>query len=167
MFDLTQINLWGTIAAAMATYALGALWYSPALFGKAWFESLGKRKEEMTSPVLAMGLTLVTTVVTAFALALLFQIGGIDSTGRGLVAGGIVGAGVVGVTSFSDALFAGQIRIWWLIGLANRLAGFLLMGAIIGASAPENKFRSMERQMHETESVLQDKAEEIGNSLLP
>ena len=34
MIDLEQINVWGTLAAALAAFALGGLWFS-LRFGKA------------------------------------------------------------------------------------------------------------------------------------
>jgi len=154
MFDLAQINVWGTIAAAFATFALGAVWFSPVLFMKSWSESLAKNPKDMGSPVVAMGLTLVTTIVTAFALALLFQAGDIDTTGRGLLAGAIVGLGIAATSSLSDALFVGQVKRWWVIQVGFRIVGFIVMGAIIGASAPESHLRAMERKMEKAGVAL-------------
>lgn len=163
MFDFSLINVWGTIAAAMAVFALGALWFSPALFMKPWSESLAKRPDELGSPAVAMGLTLVTTLVTSFAMALLFQAGDIDTTGRGIVAGFIVGVGIVAATSFSDALFVRQARVWWLIQVLYRIVGFVLMGAIIGASSPDSALRTMEREIEKTQKAIEEQAQDAAD----
>ncbi len=165
MYDLDQINLWGTIAAGLAAYALGPLWFSPVLFGTRWSESLKASSGQPGSPMVAMGLTLPTTLLAAFAMALLFQVGGIDTTGRGLVAGLIVGLGIVVSTSFSDALFVNQVRTWWLIQAAYRTLSFLLLGAILGASAPENRFRALERQMEQAAPQVQEQVDALSKAL--
>jgi hypothetical protein len=165
MFDFQQINVWGTLAAGLAAYALGPLWFSPVLFGKRWGDSVRASSLLPGSPALAMGTTLATTLAAAFAMALLFQVGGIDSTGRGLVAGALVGLGIVATSSLSDALFVGQVRLWWAIQAGYRIVAFLLLGAILGASAPENRFRALERQMNDTGAQLQEQVDALGKAL--
>ena len=44
-----SINYWAVIVAAVAYFVLGALWYSPVLFGNAWMRSIGKTKEQVTA----------------------------------------------------------------------------------------------------------------------
>lgn len=165
MFDLDQINPWGTVAAGLAAYALGPLWFSPVLFGTRWSDSLKSCSGQPGSPLVAMGLTLPTTLLAAFAMALLFQVGGIDTTGRGILAGLIVGLGIVVSTSFSDALFVNQIRAWWLIQAAYRIVSFLVLGAILGASAPENSFRELERKMEEAGPGVQEQVDALSKAL--
>ena len=56
LVDLGSLNGWAILAAALAAYALGALWYAPPVLGRAWFSALGKRPEELGSPVRAMAI---------------------------------------------------------------------------------------------------------------
>ena len=35
------INLWAVLVSTVAFWALGALWYSPVLFGKRWQKEVG------------------------------------------------------------------------------------------------------------------------------
>jgi MFS family permease len=156
MFHLDQINVWGTVAAGLAVYALGAVWFSPVLFMNAWSQSLGRKPGERGSPLVAMGLTFVTTMITAFAMALLFQVGDIDTTLRGLLVGALIGFGIAGTSSLSDALFVGNLRQWWVIQVAFRVVSFLVMGAILGAAAPQSPLRKAEQQMKETGTQIQD-----------
>lgn len=39
--DFSNINYLAAGVAALASFALGALWYSPVLFGKTWQKDLG------------------------------------------------------------------------------------------------------------------------------
>jgi hypothetical protein len=38
MVPMKKINFWAVIIAAAVAFVLGALWYSPLLFGKAYLE---------------------------------------------------------------------------------------------------------------------------------
>lgn len=40
------VNLWAVLGAALATMAIGFLWYSPALFGKPWMLAMGYDAED-------------------------------------------------------------------------------------------------------------------------
>ena len=40
------INYWAVLVAAVAYMILGAIWYSPILFGSAWMRLIGKTKEQ-------------------------------------------------------------------------------------------------------------------------
>ncbi len=37
--DFSRINYFAVLAAALSTFILGGLWYSPLLFGKAWMRA--------------------------------------------------------------------------------------------------------------------------------
>jgi hypothetical protein len=67
-----SINPWAVLAAAVSTMIVGSLWYGP-LFGKMWMKLSGLTRESMKSMPLtapqAMGLGLVTALMTAYVLA--------------------------------------------------------------------------------------------------
>lgn len=46
---LDQTNFLAIIVAAIVYFILGALWYSPLLFAKAWIENVGRTKEQLMS----------------------------------------------------------------------------------------------------------------------
>jgi hypothetical protein len=41
MENLNRLNLWAILAATVAAFVLGGLWYSPLLFGRAWVRANG------------------------------------------------------------------------------------------------------------------------------
>ena len=69
---MPEVNYLAVIAAAVATFALGGLWYSPALFGKAWQREAGVTEEKMKSANMALifGLTFVLALIAAWVFAL-------------------------------------------------------------------------------------------------
>lgn len=160
--DLQQINAWGALAGAFASFAIGGLWFSPVLFGKAWSESMGKRREELGSPVLAMGLFLLTAVIRVFLIAVLFQFAGCDTTGKGLM-GGLIVAGIVFFTSLSNAGFTGTIKSkWWWIQASYEIVGVLVMAVIVGASAPARPLTQAQDAVEGVGQSVQEGLKDLG-----
>lgn len=66
------INYWTVLAAAVVGMILGMLWYGP-LFGKVWRRLSGLSEADMRamplSPMQAMGLGFIFTLLTPFVLA--------------------------------------------------------------------------------------------------
>ena len=133
LVDPGSLNGWAVLAAALAAYALGALWYAPPVLGRAWLAALGKGPEALGSPVRAMAIQFLLTLVTATVLALLVvrfgAITWVEGAGIGLVAG----VGLVATSLASDDLFRGWSLRLYSIQVAYRLASLTLMGAILGA----------------------------------
>ena len=160
--DLQQINAWGAIAGAFASFAIGGLWFSPVLFGKAWSDSFGKRREELGSPAIAMGLFLLTAVIRVFLIAILFQFAGLDTTGKGLM-GGMVVAGIVFFTSLSNAGFTGTIKTkWWWIQASYEIVGVLVMAGIVGASAPERPLTQVQEAVDNVGQTVEEGLKDLG-----
>ncbi len=66
------INYWSVLCAAIAGFVLGFLWYGP-LFGKQWMKLMKftpkSIKKMKLSPMTAMSIGFVGTLVTAYVLA--------------------------------------------------------------------------------------------------
>ncbi len=160
--ELQQINVWGALAGAFASFAIGGLWFSPMFFGKAWAESIGKHREELGSPLAAMALFLLTAIVRVFLIAILFQFAGFDTTGKGLM-GGLVLAGLVFFTSLANAGFSGALRAkWWWINACYEIVGVLIMAAIVGASAPEHPLTQVQGAVEQAGETVQQGLNDLG-----
>jgi len=68
---MPEINWIAVLVATLASFALGAIWYSPALFGKAWQREAGLTDEQLArgSKVRIFGLTLVLAFLAAWNFA--------------------------------------------------------------------------------------------------
>ncbi|MDZ4708737.1 MAG: DUF1761 domain-containing protein [Saprospiraceae bacterium] len=73
--DVSTINWLAVIAAGIAAWALGALWYSPVLFGKSWQQETGLTEESLknTSMAKVFGTSAVLMILMALGLAMFFQ----------------------------------------------------------------------------------------------
>ena len=68
---MPEINWIAVVVATLASFALGALWYSPVLFGKAWQREAGLTDEQLArgNKARIFGLTLVLAFLAAWNFA--------------------------------------------------------------------------------------------------
>ncbi len=129
---LSGINWLAVVVAAAVGFGVGAVWFGP-LFGKAWMKALDKKPEELGHPAKAMGLTAVTTLITAAVLAYVLDMVGAGNWMDGLMWGLSIGVFFVGTSSYSDGLFMGIPNKLAMINIGHRIVCFAVMGTILGA----------------------------------
>lgn len=68
-----DINLYAVLGAAVASFSIGAFWYSPVGFGKPWMRLMGYTEEVMRSmtmtPARAMTIGFLMALLTSYVLA--------------------------------------------------------------------------------------------------
>ncbi|MEW6325223.1 MAG: DUF1761 domain-containing protein [Nitrospirota bacterium] len=134
MIDYAAINYTAVLVAAIASFLLGAIWFSPPVFGPAWLRALGKTKEEVCGRQrYALAITAVTTWITAYVLAVIMLGLKIASAWGGAIAGLSIGVGIVATSMLSDYLFCNfRIKLFF-IQAGHRVIYLVIMGAILGA----------------------------------
>ena len=134
--DLTAsfqtLNWLAILFAALSTFLIGGLWYSPLLFEKEWLISNDFKPEDLkrrNMPV-TFGLTFLLSVIMALNLALFI---GIEGVGYGITAGFFAGLGWVFMAIGIIALFEQRSLKYILINGGYMVVAFIVMGAILGA----------------------------------
>ena len=56
---MPEFNIWAVLVAALASFVLGGLWYSPMLFGKAWQRETGLSDEKLAGGNMARNTTII------------------------------------------------------------------------------------------------------------
>ena len=110
--DSNAINYWAVMVAAFASFVVGAVWYSPLLFGKAYMELRGidpSAMADMRPPAGELLGEFVRCLVVAFVLAHF-----------------VVRLGV------RDWMAAAQLGLWVWVGFQ----AMLLMGAVLHEKMP-------------------------------
>jgi Protein of unknown function (DUF1761) len=130
--NLHTLNLWAILVATIAAFALGGLWYSPAVFGKAWQRANGFDNPPAGNKAKDFTICFILTLVMAINLAM-FLNAPTTTTAFGAAAGFAAGFGWVAMGIAIVSLFE---RRPWSYVLVN--GGFLtvaltVMGAILGA----------------------------------
>jgi len=134
---LVEINYWAVMVATAATFALGALRYSPLLFGRLWVAVHGHTPEDLGRLRQRAGqLTFVSILchlVVALILAVLLSLTGFGSPRNGLVLGFLCWLGFAAPLGLTGNVTSGQGIGVWFLDTGYQLASLLLMGAILGA----------------------------------
>ena len=134
MTEQISFNYLAILTATVSTFVLGGLWYSPALFGKAWMQEMGFTAESCKAQGnvgIIMGVSFVLGLIMAFNLAAF--IGPKATPAFGLFAGAAAGFGWVALSFGVTYLFERKSLRLFLINAGYHGVAFTLMGAILGA----------------------------------
>jgi len=129
--NFSLINVWAILVAAVSAFVLGAVWYSPALFGRAWERANGFTESPKAQPkvfVLSFLFSLVMAVNLAFFLA-----DPKTTAAFGATAGFLAGFGWAAMGLAMVALFEQRPWKYSLINGGYLTVALTLMGLILGA----------------------------------
>ena len=128
---MPEFNVLAVLAAAVATFILGGLWYSPALFGKAWQRESGVTDEQVrtANKGLIFGLAFFLSFVAALVFALF--LGPRPPMALGLGAGFSAGLCWVAASFGINYLFEHRSFRLWLINAGYHTLQFTIIGLIL------------------------------------
>ena len=128
---MPEFNVLAVLAAAVATFVLGGLWYSPALFGKAWQREAGVTDEQMrtSNKARVFALAFILSLVAAFVFALF--LGPRPPVSLGLGAGFSAGLCWVAASFGINYLFEQRSFKFWLINAGYHTLQFTIIGLIL------------------------------------
>lgn len=123
------MNIWVVLLAAVSSFLVGGLWYSPLLFGKVWNRENGGQAGA-GHPAKVFGVSLAFSLVAAACFGILLGASpGLESAVR---TGVLVGLGLVAASFGINYQFAQRSFKLWLIDGGYHTAQFLLFGVIFG-----------------------------------
>ncbi len=128
---MPAINWLAVVAAALSMFALGAVWYSPLLFVKAWARAAGLEidYEKRGNFGVILGISFVLTFIMAANLA--FFVSDVD-LGMTIFYALCAGLGWATLSLGVIALFERRPLTYVLINGGYLTTGFVLMGLILG-----------------------------------
>lgn len=127
------INYTTVLIAALASMVVGAIWYSPALFGKKWMSLIGLHEADKKGAGMAYLLSFIASLVMAYILAYFVFYTQAKSASDGVQLGFWVWLGFVGTTTLADVLWAKKAKPLYFIANGHHLIGLMVMGAILAA----------------------------------
>ena len=128
---MPALNWLAVIAAAIAMFGLGAVWYSPVLFIKPWAKAAGLEidYEKRGNFAAILGISFVLTLIMAANLA--FFTAPLDLGGT-VAASVAAGLGWVTLSLWIISLFERRPLSYVFINGGYLTVGFILMGVILG-----------------------------------
>jgi hypothetical protein len=127
------LNIWAVLVAALSTFLIGGLWYSPAVFGKAWMRENGFTEESLkgSNMVKIFGLTFFLALIAAINLAMF--LGPEDKPEMGALWGFAAGFGWVATFVGTHYLFERKSFTLFLINAGYSVISLTVMGVILAA----------------------------------
>ena len=131
------INVWAVLAGTLALWGLGALWYSPLLFGKIWQKEVGFKEEEVTkvNMLMVFGLSFLAMLFMVWALNFVINSHKPEEVSmlRGLHYGAFTGFFFSMMTMGINYLYQRRSLKLWLIDGFYMILGLGMAGMILGA----------------------------------
>ena len=128
-----DINVMAAITAAISTFVIGGIWYSPLLFHKVWASTNGFTEADLKGgEARIFGIAFVLALLMAFNLAAFLGTPDTDAA-WGATAGALTGFGWVAPAIATIALFERRSLSYILINGGYFAVAFIVMGAILGA----------------------------------
>jgi hypothetical protein len=128
-----QLNYFALFVAALSTFLIGGLWYSPAVFGKAWMRENGFKEEDLKkgNMIKIFGLAFLLAVISAVNLAMFM--GPENNPAMGAMWGFLAGAGWVATFVGTHYLFERKSFTLFLINAGYSIVALTIMGVILAA----------------------------------
>lgn len=130
--DLSKVNYIAVLAAAVSSFLIGGVWYSPLLFVHAWVREAGVTEDQLSRNVARtyLGAFVLSLVV---ALNLAFFLGTDASLGWGAGAGALAGVGWAAASLGTVFLFERRSLALVLIDGGYLAVSYTVMGVVIAA----------------------------------
>ncbi len=130
--DMPNINYMAVAAAALGSFLIGGVWYSPVLFGKVWMRETGITDDAMgrRNMGLVFGSSLLLSLIIALNLGAFLA--GPPNLAWGMTAGALAGIGWVATAMGITYLFEKRSMKLFLVNAGYHAVTFVLMGAILG-----------------------------------
>lgn len=131
--ETMDLNYWAILVAALSTFLIGGLWYSPAVFGKAWMKENGLTEDELKKGNMAkiFGLAFLLGLIAAINLAMFM--GPESNPMMGALWGFLAGFGWVATFVGMHYLFEHKSFKLFLINAGYSIVALTVMGLILAA----------------------------------
>lgn len=132
---LGDLNYIAIAVSAVAAQAIGAAWYSPLLFGKAWMTEVGLSAEQLSGrgrqARIGYLVAVLGSLIAAWVLAMLVQASGATNIVDGIVLALMVGVGFVASAMAVNYVFESKSLRIFLINAGYPVLSVLIMGVIL------------------------------------
>jgi hypothetical protein len=129
-----EINLLAVLVAAIASFAIGALWYGP-VFGRVWMGMMGFTHDSIRSmpmtPAKAMTIGAIVQLVTAYVLAHFVVALNVSGAAGALELAGWIWLGFIATGAIGAYLWEGKPFKLFLFNAAHALVALSVASLIL------------------------------------
>jgi hypothetical protein len=134
---INELNWVAVLAATLAAFVVGAVWYSNALFAKPWMKGAKITEKDMKNAdmVKPMVVGLLVTFASAVALAVVYDVLALEGAIDGALLGVLVAAGFIATNKIMHNMFEMKPTDYTVITVSGDLVSLAVMGAVLGLLA--------------------------------
>lgn len=133
---LSDLDWLAVVIATVAYYAIGAVWYAPPVFGKAWMKAMGIDQSDANPTVVTMVAPLIFYFLTVVVLGMIAKVTETMGAGDGVILGLITWIGFALPLTVVLAIYDPKKPdpgSWALITSAYHLVSLVVAATILGA----------------------------------
>jgi len=130
--DLSELNFLAVFLAALSSFLLGVVWYSPWLFKRIWMEGCGLTELDLrqSNTAFVFLASFVLSCVIAFSLAIL--LGSEPTLGIAVASGFVIGLCWVTTAFGISYIFEQRPLKLFLVNSCYHILQFTLIGLVLG-----------------------------------
>lgn len=129
--SLQDNNFYAIFATAILQFIIGALWYSPCMFGNTWLNACNLKSEELKCGACSMIGAFIIALVISCVLSLFVHATHALTALEGAMIGFWAWLGFVATTHFSSVIWEQNPLKVYFIKVACLLLSFVVTGAIL------------------------------------
>jgi hypothetical protein len=127
-----DINWVAIVVATIVSMVIGAVWYSPALFSKAWMEDTKKKDMDPTQGATAgYVVATIANLISGYVMARILATANAASIGEGLMVAFLLWLAFMAGPTLMNFMFEGRPMRLFNINAGMYLVSMLVMGAIL------------------------------------
>ncbi len=129
-----SINYLAVFVAAIAYMALGALWYSPVLFGRAWMRLIGKSQEQIAADFKPVNYlwAIIAAFLASYGIARLMIWTGFSSVGETIQLAILVAISFILASMWVNDSFETRPRGLTVVNVLYHAVGLVIVAVILG-----------------------------------
>lgn len=137
--SILQLNFSAVMAATLACFLIGFIWYSQIAFGEIWREGMGKTKEQMRADfnpgmlLNALGMAFIYCAVMDMIMAFLTSGGNIPGVLVGILIGVLIAVGIIAPKNSITFFFEKRSMKLFFLHTGHDILTLATAGAIVGA----------------------------------
>ena len=129
---MVHLNYWAILVAAIVNMVIGAIYYSPFVFGGLYAKLTGRKLTEMKMKGYEFTVQFVVSLIMVYVLAHFLSYAGAVDWQAGAIGGFWVWLGFIATTSIAGFLWEGKSFKYYLLSNGEFLLMMLVSGAILG-----------------------------------
>lgn len=130
---ITSMNIWAVLVCIVFNMILGALWYSPVLFGNIWLNLIGLKAEDISKEDAnkSMKFAIIPAALSILFLWLMLSFVNAQTLGDAVITGSLISAGFIGMSAFNLVLFESRSLGLSLINVGYSFVAFNVASVIL------------------------------------